>query len=143
MAKKNLKSIKSADATVAVATTAKTSGTVTVLFRNRCGQKFNLSNGHVVELEGNAVYLAGADGAPLPAGGYSVNIVDRDDWEQVKKEYGKAYAPWFQTGKIVEESNEKDGIDMAQDNADDDAGLNPFDPKNEGQTQAVTEGDQA
>ena len=140
MAKKSVKSIKSADATVAVSTTATGTETVTVLFRSRCGQVFTLRDGRSVTLEGNAVYLAGADGRPLPAGGYSVNIVDKALWAQVKAEFGKAYAPWFESGKIKEAKNERDGINAAQDNAGDDAGLNPFNPKSEGVTvEAKTE----
>lgn len=132
MARKSVKSIKSADATVAVSTSAASSETVTVLFRNRCGQRFTLPDGRFVELEGNAVYLAGADGAPLPAGGYSVNVVDKALWNEIKTHFAKAYAPWFELGKIKEAKNEKDGINNAQDNAADDAGLNPFNPKTEG-----------
>ncbi len=137
MAKKSVKSIKSADATVAVSTTAKTAETVTVLFRSRCGQRFTLPDGRFVELEGNAVYLAGADGRPLPAGGYSVNVVDKALWDEVKNHFAKAYAPWFESGKIKEAKSEKDGVNKAQDNAADDAGLNPFDPKSEGATVAI------
>lgn len=140
MAKKSVKSIKSADATVAVSTTATSTETVTVLFRSRCGQVFTLKDGRTVTLEGNAVYLAGADGRPLPAGGYSVNVVDKALWGQVKTEFGKAYAPWFDSGKITEVANEQEGVGIAQDNAGDDAGLNPFDPKAEGVTvEAKTE----
>ncbi len=132
MAKKSIKSIKSADATVAVATSAKSASTVTINFRSRCGQIFTLDDGRSVELVGNAAYLVGADGHALPAGGYSVNVVDKDLWEAVKAKYGKAYAPWFQSGKIIEVANETEAVDMAQDNADDDSGLNPFNPKEEG-----------
>lgn len=140
MARKSVKSIKSADATVAVSSAATSGDTVTVLFRSRRGQRFTLPDGRFVELEGNAVYLAGADGRPLPAGGYSVNVVDKATWNDVKTHFAKAYAPWFESGKIKEAKNERDGINAAQNNAGDDAGLNPFNPKSEGVTvEAKTE----
>lgn len=125
---KNLKSISANGTTVPVATTATSNEKVVVLFCSRYGQIFNLPDGRSVTLEGNGVYLAGKRDGALPKGGYSVNVVDKALWEEVKKVHGKAYAPWFESGKIIETSNEAKGIDTAADKAEDDPGFNPIDP---------------
>lgn len=120
-----VKTIILGDAKVNVATSAHTGDTVTVLFLNRYGQRFRLPNGREVLLEGNAVDLRGKAQGVLPYGGYSVNVVDKADWEEVKRLYGKAYKGWFDGGKIVESGSEREGIDTAASNADDDPGMNP------------------
>jgi len=130
-AKAQLKTVVTNGATVDIATSAKTSDKVTVLFASRRSQKFILPNGHIVFLASNAVHLAGQKDGILPMGGYSVNFVDKADWEEVKKIYGKAYKPWFDCGKIVERSamSENAAVSLAADNAGDDADDNPIDPK--------------
>lgn len=126
-----IKSVQTNGTTVNIASGA-ASEKVVVLFASRISQKFVLPNGHTVLLAGNAVHLAGKREGVLPQGGYSVNFVDKADWLEVKKLYGKAYAPWFDTGKIVERSgamSENSAVSLAADNAGDDCDLNPIDPK--------------
>lgn len=125
-----VKTITEGEATVNVGNVAKTSETVTILFRSRSSQKFTLRNGRSVEINGNGVYLANARGGALPAGGYGVTVVDKALWEQVKKELGKAYAPWFLSGRIVEKKTENQGINYALDHADDKTGDDPLPQKN-------------
>lgn len=120
-----VRTIKEGDVTVGVGTQAKTSETVTVLFCSRRSLKFFLSNGRSVTINGNAVYLAGVDGAPLPSGGYGVTTVDKADWDEVMASYGATFKPWFDCGKIKVEKTERKAVDFAQDNADDDCGNNP------------------
>lgn len=126
--KSQLKTISANGTTVPVATSATSSEKVVVLFCSRFGQIFNLPDGRSVKLEGNGIQLAGQRDGALPKGGYSVNIVDKSAWEAVKKYHGKAYAPWFENGKIIEQVSEAKGVDYAAENAEDDPGLNPVDP---------------
>lgn len=125
-----VKVINEGDATVNIGNTAKTNDTVTILFRSRSSQKFNLKNGKSLTINGNGVYLANTKGGALPAGGYGVTVVDRALWEQVKAELGKAYAPWFETGKIKEKKSESQGVNYAIDHADEKTGDDPM-PKKE------------
>jgi hypothetical protein len=130
-AKAALKTVQTNGATVDIATSAKSAERVTVLFASRRSQKFLLPNGHVVFLASNAVHLAGQKDGVLPEGGYSVNFVDKADWAEVKKVYGKAYKPWFDSGKIVERSgsmSENAAVALAADNAGDDCDDNPIKP---------------
>lgn len=125
-----VKTITEGDATVNVGNVAKTSDTVTVLFRSRSSQRFTLRNGKSVTINGNGVYLANAKGGALPAGGYGVTVVDKDLWEQVKKEFAKAYGPWFRSGRIVEKKTETQGVNFALDHAEDKTGDDPLPQKN-------------
>lgn len=125
-----VKVISEDGATVSVGNTAKTSDTVTILFRSRISQKFTLSNGKSVTINGNGVYLANASGGALPAGGYGVTVVDRAIWEQVKAELGKAYGPWFSSGRIKEKKSEAQGLNFAIDHADEKTGDDPMPQKN-------------
>lgn len=121
-----VKVISESGATVNIGKAAKTTETVTVLFRSRSSQTFTLSNGKTVTIAGNAVYLANAKGGALPAGGYGVTVVDKDLWEQVKKEFGKAYAPWFRSGRLAEKKTETQGVNYAIDHADEKTGDDPM-----------------
>lgn len=122
----SVKVISEAGATVNVGNVAKTQETVTILFRSRSAQTFTLRNGRKVTINGNSVYLANAKGGALPAGGYGVTVVDKDLWEQVKTELGKAYAPWFRSGRLVEKKSESQGVNYAIDHADDKTGDDPM-----------------
>lgn len=124
-----VKTVSEDGVTVNVGNTAKTSETVTVLFRSRISQTFRLRGGKSVTLNGNAVYLANATGGILPAGGYGVTVVDRDLWEQVKREKMKSHGAWFRSGKIKEQKTEAKGVNYALDHADEKAGNDPIDPK--------------
>lgn len=129
-AAESVSSITSNGVTVNIGKAEKAANTVTILFRSRFSQTFNLRDGRSVTLLGNAVNLAGANhAAPLPVGGYSVNVVDADLWKAVKAEFGAAFRPWFEDEKIIESESEKKAVDTAMDNADDDAGNNPIDTK--------------
>lgn len=121
-----VKVISQSGATVNIGSVAKTTETVTILFRSRSSQTFVLSNGKKVTINGNGVYLANALGGPLPAGGYGVTVVDRNVWEQVKKELGRAYAPWFASGRIKEVKTETKGVNYAIDHADEKTGDDPM-----------------
>lgn len=123
-----IKTVETSGTTVNVATGAQTSDKVVVLFASRRSQRFALPSGREVFLAHNAINLAGKVDGALPGGGYSVNIIDKADWLEVKRIYGKAFAPWFETGKIVERSgsmSENSAIGLAADNAGDDCGDNP------------------
>lgn len=120
-----IRTIKQGDVTVGVANEARSDNTVSVLFRSRRSQKFFLSDGRSVTINGNAVYLAGADGGALPAGGYGVTTIDKADWDEIVTTYGVMYRGWFESGKLKIEKTERKAIDYAHDNADDDAGDNP------------------
>lgn len=120
-----VKVISESGATVNVGNVAKTNETVTVLFRSRSSQTFTLRNGRKVTINGNGVYLANAKGGALPAGGYGVTVVDKAIWEQVKAELGKAYAPWFRSGRLIEKKSEAQGVNYAIDHADDKTGDDP------------------
>lgn len=114
---------------VNVVNTSRDADKIVILFCNRQGQKFKLPNGHVVCLAGNAINLMGEARGVLPYGGYSVNIVDKTDWTEVKRLYGKAYKAWFDSGKIIEKLSESAAIDRATEGAGDDPGANPVEPE--------------
>ena len=80
-------------------------------------------------MNGNAVYLANAQGGALPAGGYGMTIVDRDLWEQVKKEKMQSHGAWFRSGKIKEMKSESKAVNYAIDHADEKAGNDPIVPE--------------
>ncbi len=130
-AKAQLKTVVTNGATVDIATSGNAVEKVTVLFASRRSQKFLLPNGHTVFLASNAVHLAGVKDGMLPQGGYSVNFVDKADWDAVKKIFGRAYKPWFDSGKIIERTSmsENAAVSLAADNAGDDCDDNPIDPK--------------
>ena len=127
MASKNLTTTKRGKRTVNVDNTSRTNSTVSVLFKSRTGMRFDLSNGHSIHLNGNAVHLVGARGGVLPVGGYTVNTVDAQDWELCKAEWGGVFKPWFDQEIIKEESNEKKAIDEAFERAEEKTGDDPID----------------
>lgn len=124
-----VKVISESGATVNIGRAATSADTVTVLFRSRSSQTFTLRDGRSVTINGNGVYLANASGGALPPGGYGVTTVDRALWEQVKAELGRAYAPWFASGRIAERKNETQAVNYAIDHADDKTGDDPIPQK--------------
>lgn len=124
-----VKTVSVSGATVNIGSVAQTNETVIVLFRSRLSQTFRLCNGKTVTLNGNAVYLANAQGGALPAGGYGMTIVDRDLWEQVKKEKMQSHGAWFRSGKIKEMKSESKAVNYAIDHADEKAGNDPIVPE--------------
>lgn len=118
--------VSESGATINIGKTAKTQDTVVVLFRSRMSQTFRLTGGKSVTLNGNAVYLANSLKLDsLPLGGYGITILDRELWEQVKREKMKTYGAWFRSGKIKEFKSESKGVNYAIDHADEKAGNDP------------------
>lgn len=122
----SVRTIADGDAVVNIGTVANTTDTVTVLFRSRFSQTFRLRSGKEVTINGNAVYLANARGGALPAGGYGVTTVDKSLWDQVMKEYGQAYRPWLQSGRLKVVDREETAVNYALDNAGDKTGDDPI-----------------
>lgn len=123
-----VRTVSTGDATINIADENKTSETVTVLFRSRQSLKADLGR-KTLTLAGNAVYLASAKGGALPAGGYGVTVVDKDDWEEFKRRYGKTFAPWFRSGRLKVEEKETKGVNYALDHAGDKTGDDPIQKK--------------
>lgn len=118
--------VSESGATINIGKTAKTQDTVVVLFRSRMSQTFRLTGGKSVTLNGNAVYLANSLKLDsLPQGGYGITILDRELWEQVKREKMKTYGAWFRSGKIKEFKSESKGVNYAIDHADEKTGNDP------------------
>lgn len=118
--------VSESGATINIGKTAKTQDTVVVLFRSRMSQTFRLTGGKSVTLNGNAVYLANSLKLDsLPQGGYGITIIDRELWEQVKREKMKTYGAWFRSGKIKEFKSESKGVNYAIDHADEKTGNDP------------------
>lgn len=118
--------VSESGATINIGKTAKTQDTVVILFRSRMSQTFRLSGGKSVTLNGNAVYLANSLKLDsLPQGGYGITILDRELWEQVKREKMKTYGAWFRSGKIKEFKSESKGVNYAIDHADEKTGNDP------------------
>ena len=118
--------ISESGATINIGKSAKTQDTVVILFRSRMSQTFRLSGGKSVTLNGNAVYLANSLKLDsLPQGGYGITILDRELWEQVKREKMKTYGAWFRSGKIKEFKSESKGVNYAIDHADEKTGNDP------------------
>lgn len=127
MASKNLTTTRRGKRTVNVDNTSKTNKTVTILFKSRTAQRFDLPNGHAIHLNGNGVHLIGAHGGVLPVGGYTANTVDADDWELCKKTWGTIFKPWFDREIILERKDEKKAVAEALERAEEKTGDDPID----------------
>lgn len=121
-----VKEIRQGETTVNVANAAKTDETVTVLFRSRQSLKFRLGGNRSLEIAGNAVYLANAQGGALPVGGYGVTVVDKSTWDEAMRLYGKAFAPWFRSGRLKVEQSENAGVATAFERAEEKTGDDPI-----------------
>lgn len=121
-----VRTVSSGESTVNIGNSSRTAETVAVLFRSRSSQTFLLPRGRKVTINGNAVYLANAHGGALPAGGYGVTVVDKADWDEVMKLYGKTYAPWFRSGRLQVRERETKAVNFALDHAGDKTGDDPM-----------------
>lgn len=117
------------DVTVNIHHEASSNRKVTILFLSRGNQSFQLPNGKEVTIVGNGVYLANPRGGALPAGGYGVTVLDKDDWEAVKRAFPKWIGRWLDGGILIEKASEASGLNFAQDNAGDETDYDPIDPK--------------
>jgi len=90
---------------------------VTVALCHPLGIKFRLGKEHSVILRGNATDLIGKEKGILPMGGFGLTQIRRDEWEEIKRVYGKMAI--FRNGLIFahekksyveEESHEKEDL---------------------------------
>lgn len=77
---------------------------VIVCLKHPQGIKFNLPNNRYVIIEGNAAHLKGLKSGILPDGGFGMTVIDRQDWEYIKKTYSPLNV--FKNGLIFS-SNDK------------------------------------
>ncbi len=77
---------------------------VIVCLKHPQGIKFNLPNNRYVIIKGNAANLKGLKSGILPDGGFGMTVIDRQDWEHIKKTYSTMNV--FKNGLIFA-SNDK------------------------------------
>ncbi len=77
---------------------------VIVCLKHPQGIKFNLPNNRYVIIKGNAANLKGLKSGILPDGGFGMTVIDRQDWEYIKKTYSTMNV--FKNGLIFA-SNDK------------------------------------
>lgn len=90
---------------------------VCVMLNRPQGIKFAINNGKTtVVINGNAVNLKGQPKGILPIGGYGMTMVPRDQWEEVKRLYGRI--AFFKNGLILEAEDKASARDMSEDHAE-------------------------
>lgn len=108
---------------------------VCVMLNRPQGIKFLINNGKtVVEINGNGVNLKGKSKGILPIGGYGMTMVPRDQWEEVKRMYGRM--AYFKNKLILEAEDKASGNDMADDHTELRNGFEPVDVQDGGHTQS-------
>ena len=115
--------------TAAVEGSAKAMGSsstaaVIVALNRAQGVIFSLPNGRKVEVCGNAVHLRGKEMGVLPSGGaFGLTPVERADWEEIKRIYGRTSL--FKSGRIFAQKSQAEAMHQAQDHAGTRHGLEP------------------
>lgn len=90
------------------------------------GQSFGLS-GKTVTLAGYPIsHLLGPDGAFAPGGKYGVTEVDAEDWEEIKRLFGRMKI--FASGLVFAAPSREAGDRMAAERGQLRHGLEPVDP---------------
>lgn len=81
------------------------------------GMRFPLGGGKkIVTINGAAAHLRRAEKGIIPKGAFGMTRVDRQDWEQIKKEYGSL--PMFQKGLIFVAADQDSAIAESQDRSE-------------------------
>jgi hypothetical protein len=90
------------------------------------GIKFSLPGGKTVLIKGNAHHLRGREKGILPVGGFGLTSVDKADWEEIKRVYGRMEI--FKSGLIFAQDSRAKATDESGEKAELRHGREPVDP---------------
>lgn len=111
---------------LAVSDAAKASTDTVVVCLNRpLGIIYKLKSGKEVVIEGHNAHLRGYDviGNLNTGGGFSLNIIPREDWEEIYETYKDTAL--FKKGRIFASSSRENALAEAKEKADTRHGLEP------------------
>lgn len=122
---KQKKIIPTSTAEIEQGKTAATGADTVIVALNRAqGVIFSLPGGRQVEVFGNSVHLKGKEMGVLPSGGaFGLTPVDRADWEEIKRIYGRTSL--FKSGRIFAQNSQSEALEQAKDHAETRHGLEP------------------
>lgn len=106
---------------------AGSANTVVVALNRPTGIQFSMPDGRKVLINGNAAHLRGEEKGVLPVGAFGLTTIDRDDWEYIKKTYGRMEV--FENGLLFAAERKADAIDEAEEKAELRHGLEPINPE--------------
>lgn len=101
---------------------------VTVALNRATGIQFAMPDGRKVLINGNAAHLRGLEKGVLPVGGFGLTTIAAEDWEYIKKTYGRMEV--FENGLLFAAERKADAVDMADERAALRHGMEPVDPEN-------------
>lgn len=106
---------------------ARSANTVVVALNRPTGINFSMPDGRKVLINGNAADLRGEEKGVLPVGAFGLTTIDRDDWEYIKKTYGRMEV--FENGLLFAAERKADALDEAEEKAELRHGLEPINPE--------------
>ncbi len=96
---------------------------VIVCLKHPQGIKFNLPNNRYVIIKGNAAHLKGLKSGILPDGGFGMTVIDRQDWEYIKKTYSTMNV--FKNGLIFASNNKTSAESQSKEHDEVKSGMEP------------------
>lgn len=96
---------------------------VIVCLKHPQGIKFNLPNNRYVIIEGNAAHLKGLKSGILPDGGFGMTVIDRQDWEYIKKTYSTLNM--FKNGLIFSSNDKASAAQQSKEHDEIKSGMEP------------------
>lgn len=96
---------------------------VIVCLKHPQGIKFNLPNNRYVIIEGNAAHLKGLKSGILPDGGFGMTVIDRQDWNYIKKTYSTLNV--FKNGLIFSSDDKASAASQSKEYDEIKSGMEP------------------
>lgn len=96
---------------------------VIVCLKHPQGIKFNLPNNRYVIIEGNAANLKGLKSGILPDGGFGMTVIDRQDWNYIKKTYSTLNV--FKNGLIFSSNDKASAARQSKEHDEIKSGMEP------------------
>lgn len=96
---------------------------VIVCLKHPQGIKFKLPNNRHVIIKGNATHLKGLKSGILPDGGFGMTVIDRQDWEHIKKTYSTMNV--FENGLIFASDNNASAKSQSKEHDEIKSGMEP------------------
>ena len=96
---------------------------VIVCLKHPQGIKFNLPNNRYVIIEGNAAHLKGLKSGILPDGGFGMTVIDRQDWNYIKKTYSTLNV--FKNGLIFSSNDKASAARQSKEHDEIKSGMEP------------------
>lgn len=104
-----------------------TDDTVCVALNHPFGIQYEMPDGRMVVLNGNATHLIGNDAKPLPVGAYGMTTIKAKDWEYIIANFGKQKI--FTNGLCFATRKRADSQEEAENRDDLRHGFEPVDVK--------------